>query len=91
MHYRIAPGDLPLTALQDALPDADFELNDEERILICRYPESTHEAEHVNARVLRVLLDHAIGVTEVHRGGELETAYLNHSREVSSREVSSEQ
>ena len=78
MRYRLTPGELPLALLEDALPEADFEWQDRDGLLVCRYTESTHDAEQVNARVLRLLLDHQVGVREVHRGGELEAAYLSH-------------
>jgi ABC-2 type transport system ATP-binding protein len=78
MRYRLTPGELPLALLEDALPEADFEWQDRDGLLVCRYTESTHDAEQVNARVLRLLLDHQVGVREVKRGGELEAAYLSH-------------
>ena len=57
MLYQIIPGELPLTQLADALPDADFEWRDRDSTLVCHYPESTHRAEQVNARVLQTLID----------------------------------
>jgi ABC-2 type transport system ATP-binding protein len=79
MHYRLVSDPLPLDALADALPDADFEWRQNDSTLVCNYPHTTHNAEQVNARVLRVLIDQGIGVSEVRRGDELEAAYLNHS------------
>lgn len=76
VHYRIAPGDVPLARLEDALPDAHFDLLEQGRLLVCRYPESRAGTEEVNRRVLGVLIDAGIGIHEVRRGGELETAYL---------------
>ena len=78
MQYRIAPSDLPLAELEDALPDAQFTLSQDRDLLSCRYSESTHNAEQINMHVLRILLDHGVGIVETRRGAELESAYLNH-------------
>ncbi len=78
MHYRIASARPSLTDLEDAVPDARFSLDEEGQKLVCRYADSVHSAEQVNARVLRVLLDGEVGVIEVRRGDELESAYLSH-------------
>jgi len=78
IQYRITPSDLPMSELEDALPEAEFMLGQNRDLLSCRYPESTHNVEEVNTRVLRVLLDHRVGILEVRRGAELESAYLNH-------------
>ncbi len=81
VNYRLVGSEIPLTGLENTLPDALFTLREDGHLLICQYSDSTHDAEHVNTRVLRVLLDHNIGVIEVHRGTELESAYLNHNAE----------
>jgi ABC-2 type transport system ATP-binding protein len=81
MRYRISGREAPMIALQKALPDAEFEMCEDSCVLACRYPEATHDAEKVNASVLRLLLEHEVGVVEVRRGGELEAAYLSHNSE----------
>ena len=78
MHYRIASVEPSLTDLEDAVPGAQFSFDQEGQTLVCRYADSAHTTEQVNARVLRVLLDGEVGVIAVRRGDELESAYLNH-------------
>ena len=78
VHLHITPGAVPLDALRDALPDAAFELRADGRLLICRYPETRSGVEDVNRHILPVLLQANIGITEIRRGAELESAYLDH-------------
>lgn len=78
IHYKIASAAPALTDLEDAVPDAQFSLDQEGHNLVCRYTDSVHNTEQVNARVLRILLDREVGVIDVRRGDELESAYLNH-------------
>jgi ABC-2 type transport system ATP-binding protein len=82
IQYRLSASGAPLSALQAALPAAQFTLSDDKLCLSCRYSDSTLAIEQVNAQVLRILLDHGIGLIEVRRGAELEAAYLSQTPEV---------
>jgi len=78
MTYRVSSAEPPIDLLEDAMTDAQFSLSEDGSTLNCRYSESTHDTEQVNARVLQILLDHGVGIIEIQRGTELESAYLNH-------------
>jgi len=86
MQYQLAAPTAPVDALAAALPEAQFSLSDDGLCLSCRYSDSALATEAVNARVLRVLLDHTVGLLEVRRGAELESAYLRQAAQTKPRD-----
>jgi ABC-2 type transport system ATP-binding protein len=86
MQYRLSTPKAPLDALAAALPAAHFALSDDGLSLSCRYADAELAVDEVNAQVLRVLLDHAVGLLEVRRGAELESAYLSQATPIEPRD-----
>ncbi len=67
-------GEAPLEALRAALPDAQIE--QERESIVVLGPPRTGVAE-LNARALRVLLDHDVPIESVERGQSLEARWLD--------------
>ena len=74
--YHLAPGPVPLPALQAALPETIFELSDDGARLKASFAGSAESVAAVNATVLRVLLDAGTGIIEIRRGSDLESEFL---------------
>lgn len=86
--YVLESEAIPIEQLEAVLPDARFCAEETTagsgdaaspggRMLRCEYDGDRYAAHEVNARVLKCLLEAGTGVTEVHRGSELENVYLD--------------
>ncbi len=76
--FMIEPGPLPLEALRTAVPAAAWEAAADQ--LIATFPTDLTTAT-INARALPILLHAGIRILEIHRGSDLESAYLQASAE----------
>ncbi len=79
---QVGPGTVPVDPLRQALPGVTVEVavarpgEEGGHRIAFRYGGGELEAPDVNARALPVLLEHGLGVVEINRGDELESAYL---------------
>jgi ABC-2 type transport system ATP-binding protein len=71
--YRLGAGEVPLTALAQALPAVEWEQQTGQ--LTATFT-SAHTAASLNAVVLPLLLAERVEVLEIQRGSDLETEYL---------------
>jgi ABC-type multidrug transport system ATPase subunit len=76
LEYRLTPAAIPLDRLRSELPSAEFDFSVTAAVLTCRYPGQEVTTEEVNRRVLSCLLEAGVGILEIRRGNDLETAYL---------------
>jgi ABC-type multidrug transport system ATPase subunit len=74
--YKLQPGNIPLPALQKALPDAIIEISNDGTILTVKFQGDPDEIVRINAKILGILLSNSIGVVEIRRGSDLESEYL---------------
>lgn len=74
--YRIRPGDVPLAAIQAALPEAGLALSADGALLTVTFQGSPDAVTRINAQVLDLLLRNNLGVIEVRCGSDLESEYL---------------
>ena len=75
--YALEGGPPALAALAACVPEAQFELAEGGRRLVCLYDGRAGSPAASNASVLRCLLDAGVGVLEVRQGSALEKAYLD--------------
>ncbi|MDD5522591.1 MAG: ABC transporter ATP-binding protein [Kiritimatiellae bacterium] len=74
--YKLLPGNIPIPALQKALPDTTIEGSTDGTILTIKFQGDPDEITRINAKVLEILLHSGIGVIEIRRGSDLESEYL---------------
>lgn len=80
VHIVLASGEtLSLSDLEQHLPDISFEWEKEGKVLICHYPKGDRPAPEFNETILKTLFEQKVGVLEVRRGRNLESAYIHHS------------
>ncbi len=72
-------GTPPLDLLRRRMPEAEFEYEEREGLLSCRYSEDMYNEAEVNRVALRALLDEGVDILSVRRGSELESEYLRRS------------
>lgn len=75
--YRFNAGKWPVENLATVLPDVQWE--QAAGAMTATFPEN-YTAEQLNARVLPVLLEARIGITEIECGSDLESEYLRLTR-----------
>ena len=73
----MAPGPVPLEAIQQVLPAVEVRHSEERSTLTLRFAEEQHSTAQINAAILPVLLEHGVGVLEIQRGSDLEQEYLD--------------
>ena len=74
--YSVGSTDgLDLNALAALVPDSAVEALDQSRIR-CRYTNAKHTAAEVNSIILEHLMKLDVDIHEVHRGSDLESAYV---------------
>lgn len=76
LRYILQAGDLPIDALREAIPATTIAASDDGCELTVTTADETSDAADINAHVLKVLMQHSIGIYEIRRGSDLEAEYL---------------